>query len=508
MLLFLTILVNSVCNGVFCIVSILQKCTGVRNRAGMVQKRNYGEETLMSDFTLLEEAGRVVDAADRTLASVSNGKGVPPSMMKRLTAEAAKRDIRLRFMPVGFARHARNTSQVKSAPKARAIAAGLMGSQMLFWHIDIYFAGNTTNANQLVKFDSCAEDSTIDTIVQGALQTFRKRNRRRRIDINSSERGTAVLYEDCQPSSLAVFLQNEQVLSSLSSEHTRPPIANGDADMHRYIPLNQTLTLLQVLSGRAVVEFPVLYIAIKGSAEANRLATASFGLFEKPEPESSSESSESDSSSDSENEEASGKRKHDQTENQDGAETPNGSYCCESSQQNGLDLKRRKTIAHSALPSAAEAASSGDCRRNSPELAKGASSGHVGQNAQPQQETMTAVSKDMGHVSEGRYTKGSSQPPAGGDRKVSRWDSAETNMKGNARDDKMHAQFRHAPTETPATSNTSEKAFDISPPQNTAEQDCKSNRRSEFDTRSHPSTLFEVSLPEGRVPRKPKATVV
>ncbi len=37
-----------------------QSCSGVRKRVKIVSKRNYTEDHFMSDFTLLEEAGRVV----------------------------------------------------------------------------------------------------------------------------------------------------------------------------------------------------------------------------------------------------------------------------------------------------------------------------------------------------------------------------------------------------------------------------------------------------------------
>ncbi len=266
----------------------------------MVSKRNYTEDHFLSDFTLLEEAGRVVDAADRTLGALMNGKGISGGLMNRLKQEAAKRNIRLSFMPKGLARHARNTSQVKSAPKSRVLASGLKGAHLLFWHVDVYFAGLTPGSNQLIKVESCAEDYNIETIVKGALTTLQKRNKRRRTDVHSMERNTAALYEKAETSDLAVYLQNEHVTSTIPAVHTKGFAANSDCDMHRYVLLDQGITLLQSLKGRAIIEFPVLYIATKGSAAAKRLSTTTFGLFEKPEPDALSDSSASSDSSDSE----------------------------------------------------------------------------------------------------------------------------------------------------------------------------------------------------------------
>ncbi len=61
-----------------------------------------------------------------------NEKGISGDLMNWLKQESAKRNIRLSCMPKGLARHARNTSQAKSAPQSRVLASELKGAHLLF----------------------------------------------------------------------------------------------------------------------------------------------------------------------------------------------------------------------------------------------------------------------------------------------------------------------------------------------------------------------------------------
>lgn len=239
----------------------------------------------MSDFTLLQETGRAVDASNRTLNSVLNGTAISGGMMHRLKQEAAKRDIRLSFMPQGLSRHNRNTSEVKKASMSRVIAAGLKGAQMLFWHVDVYFAGARSGDYRLVKMESTSEEISIQTIMANALRQLLFNGKRRRTNIPSLEKHTPALYEDKETSDLAVFLQNEHVNA------IAPVTAQTAFDMQRYVRLDHEVSLFQSLRGRAIVEYPVLYVAMKGSPAEKRLSKATLGLFETPEPGSDSEDS-------------------------------------------------------------------------------------------------------------------------------------------------------------------------------------------------------------------------
>jgi len=76
-------------------------------------------------------------------------------------------------------------------------------------------------------------------------------------------------------------------------------------DLHRYIRIDTESALKDVLSGKSIVEFPVLHVAFSNSIQVKELLSATSGVFEKPEAEDSSESESQSSSSSSESSSAS-----------------------------------------------------------------------------------------------------------------------------------------------------------------------------------------------------------
>lgn len=275
----------------------------------------------MNDYTLLEDAGRVVDSAVRTRQSTTpriNGRnpalapGISKGRMSMLSKEATKRNINLRFMPRGFARHARNSSHVRSIPEPEPSLASEQErdprDKAMFWHLDLYFASCSEKwpGTKLVKVDGCEEEEAIKAILAGATGALRKGRKRKRSDLitcTSKANDGYVRYLDASPKDLVVFLRNEHVLSANtlgSPQASSRTISRSDEfDLNRYVPIENDQTLREVLNGRSVVEFPVLHVAFKDSKQAKELATATSGIFEKPDD---SDDSDSGSSSESESE--------------------------------------------------------------------------------------------------------------------------------------------------------------------------------------------------------------
>lgn len=298
---------------------MLQKCTGVRNRAAPVRKVNYNDSHFISDYTLLEDTGRVIDSAVRTRQSTTprvNGRnpalapGISKGRMSMLSKEASKRDINLRFMPRGFARHARNSSHVRSIPEPEPPLPPDQKrdprEKAMYWHLDVYFASCNEKCpgTKLVKVDGCEEEQGIDSILVGATGALRKGRKRKRSDFitcTSKANDGYAKYLDATPKDLVVYLRNEHVLSANSfgspTASPRPCSRSDKFDLNRYVPIENENTLRQVLSGRSVIEFPVLHVAFKDSKQAKELASATSGIFEKPDE---SDDSDAASSSDSE----------------------------------------------------------------------------------------------------------------------------------------------------------------------------------------------------------------
>lgn len=275
----------------------------------------------MNDYTLLEDTGRVIDSAVRTRQSTTpriNGRnpalapGISKGRMSMLSKEATKRNINLRFMPRGFARHGRNSSHVRSIPEPEPPLAPEQQrdprDKAMFWHLDVYFASCSQKlpGTKLVKVDGCEEEEAVKAILVGATGALRKGRKRKRSDLitcTSKANDGYSRYLDASPKDLVVFLRNEHVLSANnlgSPQASSRTISRSDEfDLNRYVPIENDQTLRQVLNGRSVVEFPVLHVAFKDSKQAKELATATSGIFEKPDD---SDDSDSGSSSESESE--------------------------------------------------------------------------------------------------------------------------------------------------------------------------------------------------------------
>lgn len=240
----------------------------------------------MSDYSLLEDAGRVSAASLRATAATAPVAQSANARSKRaiLAREAAIHKVQLHLLPNGFARGKRNSSH----------ARGRKGVRQLYWHIDVVVAHQ--DRERRVSVDSCADSTTIGEIIQGVVGAFSGKKRRR---------GEVGRLPSLAESDLDVFILNEHVVGTASSgpEHAATRKAIGEDDMHRYLPLNTSDTLQSVLRDRIIIEFPIFYCAIRNSPEAIRLAEAMAGVFEKPEPESDGELhgvSDEDSESESE----------------------------------------------------------------------------------------------------------------------------------------------------------------------------------------------------------------
>lgn len=251
----------------------------------------------MSDFTLLQETSRVVDAATRTLAVIEGDEIVGKGEARRLTLAAEDRGIRLTYMSKGLARHKRNTTVMRTVPHYRTAGCGIKGSKLIFWHLDVYFSDPTGNysGSQLVKLENIAEDTVIESITSKALQNLCKRNKRVRSSPFISTREHNNVYDHATVSDLEVYLENEFVpMSSIPI-----PVTKKLGSL-RYDPIDTSRSLLSILKGRAVIEFPILRIAPKQSSASLVLAQELFGHFELPDAEgddSSSQDSDSDSES-------------------------------------------------------------------------------------------------------------------------------------------------------------------------------------------------------------------
>lgn len=295
-----------------------------------MKKADYNESTFVSDYTFLEDTSRAVDAAVRTRQDLipipgrpnrALKPGVSKGRMNMLVREAAKRNINLHFMPRGFARHSRNSSFVRTIPEDSETERRTDDREKaMFWHLDVYFASCNEKrpGTRLVKVDTCEEEQCINVIMKGAVDALRKGKKRTRsgtITCGRKENDGYAKYLEALEEDLVAFLRNEHVLTpnehlEATSGPAGPFMRLEEFGVQRYVQLGKSQTLRESLTGRSVVEYPVLHIAFKNSCQEHELRDATCGLFEKPDESDGSESgseSESESEDDQEKEESSKK---------------------------------------------------------------------------------------------------------------------------------------------------------------------------------------------------------
>lgn len=237
----------------------------------------------MNDFALLQDAARAARASGRAACAATPPPPSAPARSKRaiLAREAAERGVHLHLLPRGLARGRHNSSH----------ARGRRGARALYWHVDVVFV-QRAGRERRVHVDACAEGASVREILAGAADALRRRGRRRE---RGSRFGPAVTVAE-EDDAMEVWILNEHVVGPAACEAGAgvaavPGKALGEDDLHRYLPLAKTQTLAEVVRHRIIIEYPILYCAPRGSPEAQRLASAMVGVFEKPDPDSDEDES-------------------------------------------------------------------------------------------------------------------------------------------------------------------------------------------------------------------------
>jgi hypothetical protein len=271
---------------------------------------------LMSDYTLLEEASRAGAASARVAASVSPLiTASARSKRAMLAKEAARHRIHLHLMPPGFVRRGRNTSHVRGRKDART----------LFWHVDVVFV--QPGKERRVHVDACGDTTSIAALVVGARDSLL--NKRRRGVSRGGSDAPGALFANVPVDKMDVYIVNEHVIGGGATTASSAPAPNmrhsagggggvshdhdprgvavpgkavGEDDLHRYLSVDLAASLGHTLADRIIVEFPILYVSLTGSAESAHISAAMAGVFEKPEQDSDSDDDDDEGDDDDEEE--------------------------------------------------------------------------------------------------------------------------------------------------------------------------------------------------------------
>lgn len=288
------------------------KCNGIRDKTAPVPRRSYDEHSLISDYSLLEEAKKKKDQATRNrvrnvynpCSSNSAPDPIPRHKQRIMGREAAKRGIDLRFMPNFFYRHRVNTSLVKPVDftkdnddSAQKDDTGeRQFDKIMVWRVDVQFSGSD-GGTRLVEIHDLDEEANMEEILEKAVKSLKIRKDRR---FNGSF-DPYLHYSGLSGDQLNAYIKNEVSLGARRAEPTvlpdapkykRRKLVNGRVDLGEleldtrgFIPVNASKTLRESLNSALIVEYPILYVAPKGSKEDKEFEEATKSLFDKPEKE-------------------------------------------------------------------------------------------------------------------------------------------------------------------------------------------------------------------------------
>ncbi|XP_028402138.1 box C/D snoRNA protein 1-like [Dendronephthya gigantea] len=192
---------------------VLNSCSGQRDKTKYINKSEYNEQNLLSDYRLLEETNRVVDNAQR---DHKRKKQFFSSNVKRLRVEAAKKGVNLRLMPVSFQKRKENTSFFH------------FKSKVIMWRIKWEFPQANTHYVEAKQ----SENVLIKTLLEKYLDptnadpVFKQKLR---------------VYRDAE---IGIFLQNHST------------------QQRSFFKIDTLVTVKDALKGKMVIEYPTFHVVL------------------------------------------------------------------------------------------------------------------------------------------------------------------------------------------------------------------------------------------------------
>lgn len=190
-------------------------CNGIRDKTKFIAKREMTENDLMGDYTFLEECTQYVnnrkqDPVKRYTRFTWN----VPRHRVNIEAAAAERNVKLKFLLPNFTKHKANTTRYD------------LKSKVIYWRVEWHFV-NAENV-QLID-ERCDEQNIIGAMLDERLMANRDALRH---------------YHECDRQLVRVLLKAEGIRKS----------------KNRYWSLDLAKSWRDNLSGKTIVEYPVVYV--------------------------------------------------------------------------------------------------------------------------------------------------------------------------------------------------------------------------------------------------------
>lgn len=194
-------------------------CTGKRSRTEMVTLSDFTERQLLSDYKFLEEAARLHDVAQRSEAPRPARQ--LPLGLQNFVDEAQRRGIKYELLPPGMQRRKQNSSRFDRR------------SRTIFWHVHWCFPSVKESVHDL----RVSEQTPLKQILQQHISLALG---------NSVKRHALRLYSEAGLEKLQILMMKEHCPANKPQFH--------QLDIDKF--------LRQQLSGKVVIEFPVLIVLL------------------------------------------------------------------------------------------------------------------------------------------------------------------------------------------------------------------------------------------------------
>ncbi|KAI8429404.1 hypothetical protein MSG28_000047 [Choristoneura fumiferana] len=205
------------------------KCDGIRDRTKFIRVKDFTDRDLLSDYRLLEECARFVYGVkrDEKKRFTRIDKDLPIHLFK-LKMAARDRGIALQFLAQNFTRHSINTTRYNYK------------TNIISWRVEWIFPNAEPHVIKFVD-EKCLETKRMSELLDKYLG----------LDAEPFEGSKALTYyKSVGFSGVKVLLRAEKV--------------KGCAQ--KFFELDPSESLAENLSGKCIVEFPIVFVVLKDHA--------------------------------------------------------------------------------------------------------------------------------------------------------------------------------------------------------------------------------------------------
>ncbi|XP_072275692.1 box C/D snoRNA protein 1 [Pyxicephalus adspersus] len=197
-------------------------CNGVRDKTAFVPLSTFSDIDLLSDYRFLEDAARVSDCSSRDTTVPRNTTN---RFLNFLKNRARKHDIDLKILPIGFSKRRANSTFFHKK------------EQKFYWHLKLIFP--ECQAEYTEK--RVPDDRTLSDILKNYIDPTES-------DPTIRQRLKEYVGSLCD---VKVFMEAEKKMPGPK----------------RYYELDTSKNLRENLQKKTIIEFPTLYVKMKGFSE-------------------------------------------------------------------------------------------------------------------------------------------------------------------------------------------------------------------------------------------------